>query len=119
MDSVLHYAPMSNYEDRKFSKSGRWRGVRLRILIRDGWRCTTCGKDIRGKGQANVDHIIPRRQRPDLALSSSNLTSLCHACHSYKTVMRDGGMGKAHGAAHAGCDAGGEPLGGDHPWNVK
>ena len=31
---------------------------------------------------AVVDHIIPRRDRPDLALDPSNLRALCHDCHN-------------------------------------
>ncbi len=33
----------------------------------------------------DVDHRIPRRERPDLALAKDNLQPLCHACHSAKT----------------------------------
>jgi len=33
----------------------------------------------------DVDHIIPRRERPDLAFMEENCQGLCHACHSVKT----------------------------------
>lgn len=42
----------------------------------------------------------------------SNLQSLCHACHSAKTMRERGGSAPVHG-----CDANGTPLDPDHAWN--
>lgn len=33
-----------------------------------------------------VDHVIPRRDRPDLELDLDNTQGLCISCHSRKTV---------------------------------
>ena len=33
-----------------------------------------------------VDHVIPRSQRPDLELDEDNLQALCKRCHSRKTL---------------------------------
>jgi 5-methylcytosine-specific restriction endonuclease McrA len=54
-----------------------WREARAEALRRDGWRCTVCGVDISGRGQACVDHIYPLRTHPELALTLANLRSLC------------------------------------------
>lgn len=40
---------------------------------------------------AEVDHIIPRHQRPDLSYTLSNLQPLCSRCHSRKTRMEMAG----------------------------
>ena len=34
----------------------------------------------------HVDHIIPYKQRPDLALDRSNLEPLCRPCHGRKSI---------------------------------
>ena len=41
-----------------------------------------CGAAVAGAYGAHVDHIIPRRVRPDLALDTSNLQVLCVTCHN-------------------------------------
>lgn len=38
----------------------------------------------------DVDHIISMRRGGDN--SRANLQGLCHECHSYKTVIEDGGF---------------------------
>ena len=58
----------------------RWAAVRLRVLVRDGWRCVLCSK----AGRLEVDHRKP------LALQGSkygmtNLQTLCRGCHIAKT----------------------------------
>lgn len=57
-----------------------WLGVRRKVLARDGYRCVVCGADVRGAGNARVDHVEPRTERPDLALEPSNLRTLCVSC---------------------------------------
>ena len=42
----------------------------------------------------------------------SNLQSLCHACHSTKTMRERGGRATVYG-----CDTNGMPLDPDHAWN--
>lgn len=65
----------------------RWRQLRLGALRRDFYLCRICGNKA-----TDVDHIIPRARGGKDELS--NLQSLCHPCHSRKTVMKDGGLGK-------------------------
>lgn len=63
-----------------FYLSPAWKTLRLKILRAAGWRCAMCGAARRHGTQ--VDHIIPRRKRPDLALDPRNLQVLCPSCHS-------------------------------------
>ncbi len=72
-----------------FYLSKQWKKVRLDVIRRDKWRCQQCnvlclGKK-RDKPTAHVDHLVARKDRPDLALSMNNLQTLCAPCHSRKT----------------------------------
>jgi 5-methylcytosine-specific restriction protein A len=40
-----------------------------------------------------VDHVVPLRHGG--SNDESNLQALCASCHSRKTVLRDGGFGRA------------------------
>jgi 5-methylcytosine-specific restriction protein A len=42
-----------------------------------------------------TDHIVPHKGDTRLFWDESNHQSLCDGCHSFKTVMEDGGFGKA------------------------
>ncbi len=79
---------------RAFYDSPQWRALRaahleLHPACED---CATAGRAV----QANqVDHTLPLRVRPDLALEASNLRSLCKGCHSSKTLLdRHRGVGR-------------------------
>jgi 5-methylcytosine-specific restriction endonuclease McrA len=61
-----------------FYSTKEWRKTRAAIRKRDGYRCTNCGADARKASR--VDHIIPLKVRPDLALAPSNLRTLCVPC---------------------------------------
>ena len=69
--------------DDSFYGSPEWRKVRREVLA-DYPDCCVCG------GVANtVDHIIPLRERSDLALDRGNLRSMCKRCHE-KRSAKDG-----------------------------
>lgn len=70
----------------EFYRSTAWRRKRWEIIERDGRRCTKCGARPQPDNEVviNVDHKIPLRMRPDLALESSNLRTLCDACNHGK-----------------------------------
>jgi 5-methylcytosine-specific restriction endonuclease McrA len=74
-----------------FYGSTAW--VKLRSRVRARWRrdgsppCPLCKKAI--TGVPIVDHIIPRRKRPDLALEGSNMQVVCHPCNTQKGVWED------------------------------
>lgn len=73
-----------------FYKSGAWKALRQRALIRDGFTCRFCGARA-----TEVDHI--KELTPDnimdrqVSLNLDNLQSLCHVCHTVKT-MEDKGI---------------------------
>lgn len=64
---------------RRFHVSGPWRTLRAAFL-RDHPDCVVCGQPTE-----HVDHILPVRERPDLALDVDNVQALCWSCHSRKT----------------------------------
>ncbi len=63
-----------------FYVSKRWRATRAKVLARDNHTCVSCGANVRPKGMARVDHILPRRKFPDQAYHLPNLRTLCVAC---------------------------------------
>ncbi len=48
------------------------------VLDRDHYRCQICGQ----RAATVVHHIIPLKERPDLATEMSNLQSVCAICHN-------------------------------------
>ena len=81
-----------------FYQSKEWEAIRLKVLRRDGYKCNKCGVKCLGKKRnrpsPNVDHIVERKKRPDLALDMSNLRTLCSSCHSRRTIMDTHGKNK-------------------------
>lgn len=70
----------------RVTRGPRWKALRLQALDRDGWACVECGTHAR----LEIDHILPVRDRPDLAYSLSNLQTLCCRCHARKTRIEVG-----------------------------
>ena len=62
----------------------RWRKLRAAQLSRHPV-CADCEARELITAATEVDHVVPRRQRPDLAYDMNNLKSLCKPCHSHKT----------------------------------
>ena len=56
-------------------------------MMRDGGMCQDCmdrmraGIGVKPNRATLVHHIVPRSERPDLALDLGNLRSLCSECH--------------------------------------
>ena len=84
---------MSTDDSRRFLRSALWRGhrqpdgsyrggLRQAALVRDGYQCRMCLMLIVGKGEAQVDHIVPRSVDPSRAADLDNLQTLCASCHS-------------------------------------
>ena len=83
----------TNQADRKFYSTQTWKSIRKSKLIAnpfceqqlsDGTICNAIATD--------VDHITARSA--DGADTLDNLRSLCHPCHSRKTIAIDGGFGR-------------------------
>jgi len=67
-----------------FLQTFHWRKARMEALKKYGPRCQCCGATPADGSVMNVDHIQPRKLRPDLALDVSNLQILCHQCNHGK-----------------------------------
>ncbi len=77
--------------DSRINSSRRGYGAAWRVL-RANWLkrnpcCCYCGAV-----GTDVDHIVPRRCGG--TDDADNLQTLCHSCHSRKTVTHDGGTGR-------------------------
>ena len=62
--------------------SRKWKGKRLQILRRDKYQCQDCRRYGRIREATEVHHIKHADEYPELVWDSSNLVSLCHACHN-------------------------------------
>ncbi len=65
-------------------KTTRWQRLRALQLAREPW-CDECLKENIYVPATDVDHIIAHHGDP-VAFYSNPLQSLCHACHSRKTM---------------------------------
>ena len=70
----------------KITRTPRWKALRVKALDRDEWRCVQCNE----RRGLEVDHVLPVRDRPDLAWSIDNLQCLCGRCHARKTRIEIG-----------------------------
>ena len=73
-----------------------WKALRIRVLDRDNWQCRQCPE----RRRLEIDHILPVRDRPDLAWEIDNLQCLCGRCHARKTRIEIG-LGKPNPARDA------------------
>lgn len=86
-----------------------WRTLRA-LVLSDQPLCEQCADDYGNVVPAtDVDH----RDNDPTNNSRDNLASLCHACHSIKTMADLYGRKRT-----VGCDEQGMPLDPTHPWNV-
>lgn len=101
-----------------FYDSLEWKTLRRLTLIRDGYRCTVCRCDVRGKGKARVDHIVSIEERPDLALEPSNVRTLCtlHDAQAHREKPKGKGAKRDARFVIRGVDASGMPVDRRHPW---
>lgn len=86
---------MADYkESDPFYHSKEWKRIRKDVLARDGGMCQDCMDRMRAeigfrpRRATLVHHIIPRSERPDLALVMDNLRSLCDSCHEERHPER-------------------------------
>lgn len=77
-----------------FYHTAAWKRIRAVVLMRDGGMCQDCmdrlraGYGIKPRRATMVHHIIPYKERPDLALDPDNLRALCWACHEQQHPER-------------------------------
>ena len=66
----------------KFYKSKEWMSLRQKALKRDNNECQLCKADGKYHAAECVHHIKEVKLFPLLALTLSNLQSLCNKCHN-------------------------------------
>lgn len=66
-----------------------WDRIRSQVLLRDKGLCIPCKAMGRYTAATEVDHIIPKSQAG--TDDSTNLQSICSACHKVKTALESGG----------------------------
>ena len=69
----------------------KWRKQRDPYLRANPW-CRSCLKQGRRTPAGVVDHIVPHKGNQSLMWNSANWQSLCHYCHTLKTISDDGGL---------------------------
>lgn len=70
--------------------SAAWRRTRLLVIARDKGICQICGELVIGKGEAHIDHIIPKPLGTD-ALNNLRLTHRkCHSKRHYEDSLGQG-----------------------------
>lgn len=69
-------------EERRFYKTAEWKRKRLEILERDNHECQECKREGRFSKGNVVHHVLHLDDRPDLALETDNLLTVCEACHN-------------------------------------
>lgn len=65
--------------------TARWREMRAEQLIIEPY-CRDCSAHGIRSAATDVDHIVPHRGDRKLFYDKTNLQSLCHSCHSRKTI---------------------------------
>jgi len=85
--------PTQRAYDRRWAKRSRWHRGR-QIFCADPFGVHG-GRLVIGR---HVDHIVPLSQGG--TNETSNLQTLCHSCHSRKTVLYDGGFGRERRSAN-------------------
>ena len=89
--------------------TSRWQKLRALVLA-ERPLCAHCMVLGRVVPATDVDHADGNPANNE----RSNLQSLCHECHSTKTMRERHGSTTAHG-----CDVNGMPLDPAHPWNAR
>ena len=59
--------------------------IRLALAVETASKCAYCESRVRHVAPENVEHIIAKSRRPDLAVEWTNLTIACPNCNRYKS----------------------------------
>ncbi len=87
--------PKSRRPTDGFYQTARWRKLRRYVLVREPLCRDPFGEHAEWSevvSATEMDHIVPRRVRPELELSLENLQALCKRCHSGKTKAESQGI---------------------------
>lgn len=71
----------------------KWAKVAQRYLATHPM-CVHCAAEGKMRKAVEVDHIVSLRQNHALKYDLDNLQALCKRCHSRKTAIEDGGLGR-------------------------
>ncbi len=63
---------------RKWYNTARWKLLRLRVFLRDVYRCKMCGEPT---VEPVADHITPHHGIAALFWDENNIQTLCTTCH--------------------------------------
>jgi len=74
-----------------FYKSKKWHQLRTLVLRRDGYLCVICNINVRPKGTSRVDHIVPVKTDPTIAMDMTNLRTLCASCDNKRHAEKRSG----------------------------
>jgi 5-methylcytosine-specific restriction protein A len=66
-------------------RTAAWKSLRSEQLLAEPW-CRECARQGRRVRATDVDHIRDHKGDWGLFTDRSNLQSLCHSCHSRKTL---------------------------------
>lgn len=69
---------------RAFYQTPQWKRKRRQILERDHWTCQECRRHGTYARATVVHHRVHLKDAPELALTDSNLESICAACHEHE-----------------------------------
>lgn len=70
---------------KRIRSTARWRKVRELKRRRDPL-CEDCAERGATEPMTEVHHLVPVRERPDLAFVMTNLRSLCDPCHRRRSA---------------------------------
>ncbi len=80
-DSPALVALIKTGDKKAFYASSCWRKRRKKALERDRYTCQRCKDKGRYTRANTVHHVKEIKNYPHLALTLSNLLSVCHTCH--------------------------------------
>ena len=75
--------------DRRFYNAAQWRKFRAYVFSKRPL-CEPCKQRGSIVPATQLDHDVDRKDAPDRAYDESNVTPMCHSCHSRKTAKTFG-----------------------------
>ncbi len=81
---VLNPARVRFIQSAAFTRCDAWMRLRYDFMRDHEGLCRCCGRGAADGNRINVDHVLPRRTHPQLALAYGNLQILCSACNRGK-----------------------------------